>query len=252
MKSLRNAFTLAEVLVTLGIIGVVAAMTLPTVIANVRYHELKTQLKKTYSELNQIAQKFYYDEGMSVPDYTYMGSGSSSNAIFRDFLPKQITGFAKKNDWTHADVDDEHSSLTTMPYELYNLRGQKMTNICDISGMYTDAAGRLYSWNDSPNKGDNGPIICVDINGVKRPNTYGKDFFLFVFTVDGFVIPMGQEHKNNRRLAGNLSGNGVNIGPQYCSKTTGSFNTTCAYYALREVSPEDEGNSYWKDFLGIK
>lgn len=54
-ESIRFAFTLAEVLITLGIIGVVAAMTLTTVINRTQSKELETQFKKVYTELNQVA-----------------------------------------------------------------------------------------------------------------------------------------------------------------------------------------------------
>ena len=49
----NNAFTLAEVLITLGIIGVVAAMTLPTLIQNNKNKEVEARLKKVYSVMNQ-------------------------------------------------------------------------------------------------------------------------------------------------------------------------------------------------------
>ena len=48
----RVAFTLAEVLITLGVIGVVAALTLPTLIKNHEKHVIETQLKKTYSDIH--------------------------------------------------------------------------------------------------------------------------------------------------------------------------------------------------------
>ena len=44
----RNGFTLAEVLITLGIIGIVAAMTIPTLIANTRSSQYRSRLKKQY------------------------------------------------------------------------------------------------------------------------------------------------------------------------------------------------------------
>lgn len=50
---INNAFTLAEVLITLGIIGVVAAMTIPTLIANTNGAKYRSQFKKTVSTLNQ-------------------------------------------------------------------------------------------------------------------------------------------------------------------------------------------------------
>ena len=49
----RPAFTLAEVLITLGIIGVVAALTIPTLMANHRKKVVETKLEKIYSVMNQ-------------------------------------------------------------------------------------------------------------------------------------------------------------------------------------------------------
>lgn len=87
------------------------------------------------------------------------------------------------------------------------------------------------------------------------PNRYGIDYFLFTFTVDGKVIPMGQEHKNNPRGCNSSNGscwNFNNIGSQYCSNTSSdiSKNTSCAYYALTNTHPTKPGRDYWKDFLG--
>ena len=52
-----NAFTLAEVLITLGVIGVVAAMTLPTLIQNYKKHEVETKLAKFYTVMNQAVTR---------------------------------------------------------------------------------------------------------------------------------------------------------------------------------------------------
>jgi len=57
------AFTLAEVLITLGIIGVVAAMTLPTLIQNYRKHEVETKLAKFYSVMNQAIKLSEVENG---------------------------------------------------------------------------------------------------------------------------------------------------------------------------------------------
>ena len=58
-----QAFTLAEVLITLGIIGVVAAMTLPVLIQNYQKKATATSVKKAYSELNQIIDRAKADYG---------------------------------------------------------------------------------------------------------------------------------------------------------------------------------------------
>ena len=71
----RFGFTLAEVLITLGIIGVVAAMTIPTLIANTNSAKFRSQFKKTLSTLNQaglMAQAQY--------DFDYAGTDEACKA----------------------------------------------------------------------------------------------------------------------------------------------------------------------------
>lgn len=51
LKMFRKAFTLAEILITLGVIGIVAAITIPQIVSNYKKHVIETKLKKTYSLL---------------------------------------------------------------------------------------------------------------------------------------------------------------------------------------------------------
>lgn len=67
----RFGFTLAEVLITLGIIGVVAAMTIPTLIANTNGAKFRSQFKKTVSTLNQAGL-------MSVAQYDFDYAGTTT------------------------------------------------------------------------------------------------------------------------------------------------------------------------------
>ena len=62
---LKRGFTLAEVLITLGIIGVVAAMTLPALVGNYKKAQTISQLKKVYSTLSQSLLSSVYDNGDS-------------------------------------------------------------------------------------------------------------------------------------------------------------------------------------------
>ena len=66
----KQAFTLAEVLITLGIIGVVAAMTIPTLMAQINGVKFRNQFKKTLSSLNQAVRlnKANYDFDFSDAD----------------------------------------------------------------------------------------------------------------------------------------------------------------------------------------
>lgn len=73
MKNRINAFTLAEVLITLGIIGVVAAITIPTLVNKNNEKIRETQLKKAYSTLSQVNRLmlakdiFPYEEFVLIP-----------------------------------------------------------------------------------------------------------------------------------------------------------------------------------------
>lgn len=83
----RSGFTLAEVLITLGIIGVVAAMTIPNLIANTNGAKFRSQFKKTISTLNQaglMAQAQY--------DFDYAGTAAGCTAGAEDH-PEEVMTF---------------------------------------------------------------------------------------------------------------------------------------------------------------
>ena len=73
----KPAFTLAEVLITLGIIGVVAAMTIPTLIANTNSAKYRSQFKKTISTLSQAARLNQANYGF---DYAGLSAVCDKNA----------------------------------------------------------------------------------------------------------------------------------------------------------------------------
>lgn len=75
-----KAFTLAEVLITLGIIGIVAAMTLPAAINKTKNKELEVAFKKSYSLLNQVTQRVIIEDFGGVVD------ANSSYIIAKNFL----------------------------------------------------------------------------------------------------------------------------------------------------------------------
>ena len=86
----RSGFTLAEVLITLGIIGVVAAMTIPTLIANTNSARFRSQFKKTISSLAQagLMSQAQYDF-----DYSITTSSDSCSADPKDDDPEATFAF---------------------------------------------------------------------------------------------------------------------------------------------------------------
>ena len=85
----KAAFTLAEVLITLGIIGVVAAMTLPTLIANYQKKETVARLQKIYSQIAQVIQLAEAEHGSS-DGWNYSSLGSNKNEMYENFVKDYI------------------------------------------------------------------------------------------------------------------------------------------------------------------
>jgi len=74
----KIAFTLAEVLLALAIIGVIAALTIPTILNNIKNAELVENLKKHYSSLNQLQKKLQADS-MNFSDIFVYGETSAQS-----------------------------------------------------------------------------------------------------------------------------------------------------------------------------
>ncbi len=88
-----SAFTLAETLITLGIIGVVAALTLPGLIQNHTKTTVETKLKKFYSQINQailLSESEYGDR-----DYWY----TDANSVETDKDGKPVNGSSTAEKW---------------------------------------------------------------------------------------------------------------------------------------------------------
>ena len=126
----KEAFTLAEVLITLGIIGVVAAMTLPTLIQNHRKHEVETKLAKIYSVVNQAIKLSTVEYG--EPQYWDWDCGPSGTPTcttdeaiekFNKYIGKnlQILKTEKKNDNKGFYVYLNDGGILYIPNYLYDI-----------------------------------------------------------------------------------------------------------------------------------
>lgn len=85
MKRNKLAFTLAEVLITLGIIGVVAAMTVPTLVSKVSKREIETKLKEDYSILAQV-NKMMIADGVYLNPQVADGSNTAIKQWFDSYM----------------------------------------------------------------------------------------------------------------------------------------------------------------------
>lgn len=182
----KQAFTLAEVLITLGIVGVIAAMTLPALINQTQGKELETGLKKAYSILQAAYNQMTYDEGQIVNNTNYPAHA---------FIPKFKTYFkiSKDCDFESCEsnfVDEEGTARVSQNYKTYN--NKKMQNSLLDDGQVFISDGMFIMVENM--SGGHLLLISVDVNGYnKKPNRWGHDLFTFQITDNGKLLPMGAE-----------------------------------------------------------
>ena len=171
-----KAFTLAEVLVTLGIIGVVSAMTVPTLMQNYQRKSYVTQLHKVYNELQQAAQQYMTDRNA----VNLREAGLTSNDALANFVK---TYFKVVN-----DCGAEHQPCFASSYK--NLSGKDLGQATGQPLNVTLASGASFGFGiSSTGTGDNNrvAIFDVDINGPQGPNISGRDVFILGLFNNGIV-----------------------------------------------------------------
>ena len=226
LRKTCSAFTLAEVLVTLGIIGVVAAMTLPTIIDNSRNKQLESALKKSYSTLSQALDMYYAEEEVKL---------TPKNCGTRQLKPilMKYLNTAKDCGWgteksskvclpNPSTMTEEEAKRAYQQYKTLNGLGNLQMGLFDDGQFVLNDSSLVILENENINL----PIyISVDVNGYnKRPNKLGIDLFMFQINDEGTLLPMGV--KGTRYYGANY----------YCSWTSNSNmnGAGCTYKALYE------------------
>lgn len=88
---MKNGFTLAEVLITLGVIGVVAAITLPTLIQNYKRHVVETKLQK-FSSMMKQAQMLAENDYGSAKDWAYGNNLAKTKQYAEKYILPYLNG----------------------------------------------------------------------------------------------------------------------------------------------------------------
>lgn len=182
----QEAFTLAEVLITLGIIGIVAAMTLPALMEKQNEKARVTQLKKTYSILQQAHLRAIEVSGEPDGWGTYSNSnGNSSGAtnilnVYKKHL-KIIKNCGTGQGCFKAGMRlDNRTDMTKIILaDGTNMAFSSVNESCDLAvGDLNPGLFKVCGW------------ITVDLNGTKKPNIFGEDTFEFYITKFG-IVPYG-------------------------------------------------------------
>ncbi len=158
----KSGFTLAEVLITLGVVGVVAALTLPAVVVNYRKTQIGTSLAKAINTLETANQAIFEDKSIS-----------ELSDLDGDYIPDIL----QKNVILKADGGNNSGYYSTKDGIAYKQNGSWrsvdfMGNTNAYSGKYTE--------------------VVIDIDGaLSGQNKPGVDRFLVWVDDKGSVVPYG-------------------------------------------------------------
>ena len=183
----KAAFTLAEVLITLGVIGIVAAMTLPMLIEDYRKKEIPIRMKKFYSTIESAIQLAVLDNG-DMQYWTYpveQNDAESTSAFVKTYIFPYLTGIKE------CDAgDNKCKQFSTILYG--GNHGDRMPIYVFLDGSCFGLVA-----------GDSGAAgsqlhITYDYNCMGKPNEFDKD--IFAFYIKG--KPYGE--KQYQFIAGNF------------------------------------------------
>ena len=214
MKKIKG-FTLAEVLITLSILGVVAAIMIPNTIQKISDRQTVTAVKRAYSLLDNALQALYAEEGdpntwnwptrttnqILAPDTASDNVSKKANTDFltekllRYISAAQVCGNAK-GCFPETDLKDgwDRSLYKT----LKNNKGEQ-TDVTGIPGKTIAKNGMLFNTSVFYKRDMGGVfgIFRVDVNGKKGPNRYGYDVFFFPFNKYGIMSNSTPRDTNN-------------------------------------------------------
>lgn len=242
-KTRRYAFTLAEVLITLGIVGVVASITIPTVIKHHKAKVLETAFKKSVSNLYQAYDLTRQQLGVDNIYQTYV--------VFDN-----DTGGYSKNSQEFVNAFEKNLKVTSIyKQEFYPLKNYNGTKLITANrGMDYPSATKILADGSSYGMWVNGDgsnkiyiHLFIDTNGpYKKPNKYGHDIFKFDIGKDDKISPIAMtklytEEELENQYWPDLAGYPCSIKSKQASNGAG-----CSYYAINNINPDDKTKKYWE------
>lgn len=191
----KVAFTLAETLITLGIIGIVAAITIPALIQNFQDHSTLAQLKKTYSLLSSAYSRAVEVSG-NTPQAWFPTSDNSQTMInmIKPHLNIIKDCNASGSGQGCFKAGEYYKLINGFNYGILDNGGHSIV-LADgtiiLAELYWPACNQVRG--SSLSLRNTCGSYIVDLNGIKGPNTVGKDAFWFWLTKYG-IVPMGDKN----------------------------------------------------------
>ena len=180
----NNAFTLTELLIALGIIGAIAALSIPSLISTVHNKVLTTQIKSDVASVQQLIN----DQMITKKTKNLSDTGFSSSTEFYKLIDKAQDCSDNVKCWgTSYRVIGGGSSDATIPTD-----GIKLKNGGAMSYSLVAAAKDDKKDGDAADSADDDADasfaqIYVDVNGPDQPNIIGRDLYAFYITKKGQI-----------------------------------------------------------------
>ena len=200
----KSGFTLAEVLITLGIIGVVAALTAPSLVQNAGTAQVGPKLAKASSTFQVAAENLLTAEESTKLSAIVSGVVNSNEKA--NLLGERLGEFMKitpiddttiKTKWIDTIVGYNGGSWTSEKNLSNSSYGSQLTGGCALlssDGMIYYIRQRTIWYParlaQQPHKQCIG-TLTIDINGFSKPNKVAKDVFQFTLWNDGSLRPVG-------------------------------------------------------------
>ena len=209
----KVAFTLAEVLITLGVIGVVAAFTIPSLIQKYQMKNFEVAFKKQYSVLNNAINYIQLNNNLSECYVTvikviyqgnlvdnYSGNNSDCVALKNELISNlkltpisQYSGFTSKSKVRADGGVMINGSIDYYSALMYSSNFYLLPDGAVV--MFSDSDVRPFFYND---------LIFIDVNGAKGPNRWGYDVFCLTLVSKNGVLRLSDEYASIAEKGGKL------------------------------------------------
>ncbi len=249
LPSPKCAFTLAEVLITLGIIGIVAAMTMPSLINKTQNKQLETAFKKAYSVHSQAL--LYTKQSLGVENlktaFATFDAAAGVYPLAREFYNEYYKYLKIDGTCVYSKSVRNYNNTQDASIDRGTAYPSRQLPDGSCSGTFINAA--------SIN-------ITVDVNGAKKgPNRLGHDIFVFNVDAKDSLVPVKKTKDyseqeltdiENWYIQDGLSEEAINAAISQmgnpCSKNSNQKGNGlgCSWYALNDINPDDETKGYWE------
>lgn len=199
---IKRGFTLAEILIALALVGIIAALTIPTLLGNVRHQANAAKLSAAITDFENATSVMITQE--EIDDLSEL---ENMQGIL-ELLPKYL-----KVNTTNDDMNGYYGSAE--PFTTIN----EEAGMGDFGSLMLAKNGAVFMFDDNVQtrnedtvRGMGGTVsssrgrVAIDVNGTEGPNMYGVDVFLFRLGDNGSLYPFGSlncsilENDNNTNL----------------------------------------------------